>query len=355
MLISNSQEYIIPLSSPPKDIHHIQYPSSSLIVPQSHNPHSINSTMHLLLPLTTLFASSLAASLSTIYQYPPGTWLENIARMPNNSLLVSSIGSADVHIIDPKVTPATSSLVTSFPGANSVLGITELRPNIFAVAVGNLTLATNTPIEGTFSIWTLDFTCHPMKINKNLDIPNVGLANGITTLTPTAILVADCWKGNIVRVDLSRRSYGVVLEDTTLRSDFTTNASLPAGVNGLKIHRNYLYYTNTVQNLLGRVRINTSTGTSLGRFETIAQGREISQPDDFAVKNDGSVVLARPLADQVMHVSLDGRVETLVKRGLGSGATGVIFGKSEKTLYLSESGLAGGVSVGGGRVVRVEL
>jgi hypothetical protein len=64
------------------------------------------------------------------------------------------------------------------------------------------------------------------------------------------------------------------------------------------------------------------------------------------------VVLARPIADTIQHIGLDGRVRELAKGGLASGATSVVVVK-EGEVYLSESGLVGGVSGGGGRVAKL--
>src|SRR5688500_850335 len=96
---------------------------------------------------------AVAAKVSTITQFPNGTWVENLAQMGNGSILVTIIGKPEVHIVHPKT--GTQDLVFAFPAANSVLGITELNCDIFAVAVGSLK-PTNEPIEGSFAIWTID-------------------------------------------------------------------------------------------------------------------------------------------------------------------------------------------------------
>lgn len=110
-----------------------------------------------------------------------------------------------------------------------------------------------------------------------------------------------------------------------------------------------------MQNLLGRVAIDPRTAAPMGGFEVIAQGEEVAQPDDFLVRRDGSVVLARPLADQLVCVRRDGRVEVLAEGVLASGGTSVVSGEGEGVLFVGESGLEGGVVVRGGRVVRMEL
>lgn len=322
--------------------------------------------MNLLFPLFALLTTTMAANLTTIHQFSNGTWLENIAPMHNGSLLVTVIGRAEVHMLDPTVSPATSKLLATFPAHNAALGITELSHDKFAVAVGNVT-ASNTPIAETWAVYTLDFSrdCkdedkakdnasgEDVEIQKVTDLPNISMINGMTTLNPHTLLLADSWAGNIVSLNTLTKQSSIFLSHTILRPDFD-NKVLPLGVNGVRVHKDYVYFTNTVLNHLGRVRISPTGPT--GPFEMIAQGTAISQPDDFAVAQDGSVYLARPLGDTIQHVSLDGTVREIVKGGLGSGATSVVFGKGgEETLYLSESGLEGGVMGHGGRVIRVEL
>jgi sugar lactone lactonase YvrE len=347
------KKYITTSSSSLSSHHHS---NSELLFHQHHILFLQNLKMQFLAPLSALVASTLAANLTTVFQYPPGTWLENIAHMRNGSLLVTLIGSPEVRIVDPTVSPATSSLVTKFPNANSVLGITEVKTDVFAVVVGTLNTSNNTPLPGSFSIWTLDLGCSETgtSVQKVVDTPKIGLANGLTTLSDHVVLVADAYNGNVVRVDIKQKTYAVVLQDKSLAPDFSGKASLPFGVNGVRFHASTstLYYTNTVQNLIGHVKINRSSGRARGKFEVIAQGAQVSQPDDLAVLNDGSVVLARPVADTIQHIGLDGRVRELAKGGLASGATSVVVVK-EGEVYLSESGLVGGVSGGGGRVAKL--
>jgi hypothetical protein len=304
-----------------------------------------------LLPTLSLVTSALATTLHTIQQFPNGTWLENLALMPNGSLLVTVIGRPEVHVIHPNVSPATSHLVASIPSANAVLGITALSPLAYAVAAGNVT-ATNSPIIGSFSIWTIDLSCSPPGVAKVVDLHNVSMVNGLTTLNHRTLLLADSWAGNVVKLDIQTKRYAPVLEHPTLKPDFTS-PTLQIGVNGVRRFKSYVYYTNTVRNILGRVKVDLETGVPTGPFTTIAHGDAISQPDDFAVEKDGSVLLARPLGDTLQRVHLDGRVEELARGGVASGATSVVV--REGRVWLSESGLENGVATGGGRVVSGEL
>lgn len=311
-----------------------------------------------LVPLfITFVVPLLAAKTRTVYEFPNPTWLENIASMRNGSLLVTVIGRAEVYIVEPFQTPATSRLVASFASSNAVLGITELRPDVFAIAVGS-TVPPSSPVPGSFSIHTLDLSTpnRAARISKVADLTTMQGINGIAALNPSMLLLADSWAGNIVRLDMQTRASNITLQDSTLRSNFT--APLPLGVNGLKVpFPGVLYYSNTVLNLLGRVRVDAMTGRALSNFEVFAKGEIVSGPDDFVVERDGRVVLARAFGDTVQRVGMDGKVEILVNGGDVAGATALAFGRGRGNgkLYVCTSGLVGGVPMRGGRVVQIEL
>lgn len=308
--------------------------------------------------LPMVAALPTAATTRTVIQFSNPTWLENVAPARNGSLLVSVIGRAEVLLIhDPTLVPATSSILATFPNRTSVLGITEYEPDVFAIAVGSTT-PDNQPVEGTFGIWRIDLA--NKGVSKITDTPSLGLLNGMAALNKDTILVADSWRGNIVKLDVKTKKYGVVLEDASLKSNFSA-PSLPLGVNGLRLHGDYLYYSNTVQRLIGRVKIDKKTGKAAGPYHIIAQGQTISVPDDFAVAKDGSVYLTSPLAapegDTLQKVSLNGKVELVAKV---DGPTAAQFGRTSRdknVLYLSSMGGFGanGAPKQGGKVIAVNL
>jgi hypothetical protein len=308
--------------------------------------------MKLPITITTLFASlSLAADIRTIYQFPNPTWLENIAPMRNGSLLVSVVGRPEVHIVNPTSEPATSFLIAIFPSANAVFGITELSRNIFTVGVGNVTPA-NAPILGSFAVWTLDLTGAVVIMKKVATTP--GMINGVEKLNSHTVLLADSWNGNIIKIDTHTGSSSVILDDPVLKPNFS-DPVIALGVNGIHVHKNWLYYTNTALSILGRVKIDTDTAELRGPFTTIASGSEIAYPDDFSVDTDGSVVLARPFADVVQHAKVSGAVEMVAKV---PGGTRVVFAKdkeNKRVMYATLSGLEGSVPSSGGKVVAITM
>jgi sugar lactone lactonase YvrE len=322
----------------------------------------MNALLTTILAATTsfLFASTHASQVRTIREFPKPTWLENIAAMRNGSLLVSMIGRSEVHIVHPLVNPSTTSLVANIPDVNAVFGITELADNVFAVAAGNYT-SENTPVQGSFSVWSIDLNHkhHAAKVKKLAKTPDVSMVNGLAALNKHTLLLADSWAGTIAFLDTKTGKSNLWFADESTASNFSA-PGLPLGVNGVRVHGDWVYYTNTVRNSLSRIRVDASTGKAAGEVETLAQGDAIAVPDDLAVLEDGNVILGRPLSDELVRVGNDGKVDVLFKGQSVEGVTAVAVGRTNgdgRVVYLSSMGgfNANGNVKAGGRVVTVKL
>ncbi|KAI4926710.1 hypothetical protein J4E85_007005 [Alternaria conjuncta] len=303
--------------------------------------------------ISALVASTFATNVSTVYQFPNGTWAENIAAMGNGSLLVTTLDAAQVHIVHPHGSPASSSVIATFPNATGALGITEFQEDVFAVIVAN-SVPGNTTNPQSFSLWKLDVTVkdEAVKVSKMSELLDMAMPNGMATLNHGMLLLADSMYGNIAAYNVSTGKTEVVLEDPSLAANLSAPVQL--GANGIKFHNDYVYYTNTAQSLAGRVRVHPSTGRPNGFFET-ARDSTFNGPDDLAVARDGT-----PLGDKIQHIELNGKVTTIAEGELVAGSTASIFGRTDKdnsTLYLSTMGGFGtdGTAKAGGRVVAVKL
>ncbi|KZM18729.1 uncharacterized protein EKO05_0006595 [Ascochyta rabiei] len=303
-----------------------------------------------------LFVSTHASNVRTIHQFPNPTWLENIAAMHNGSVLVSILGKPEVHMVNPSITPSSDTLVASIPAVNAILGITELSDNVFAVAVGNVTPA-NVPVLGSFGVWSIDLKHkhEAAKVQKLADTPNLNMINGLAALDHRTLLLADSLAGNIASLDVRTGETAIWLGDESTASNASA-PGLPFGVNGIKVHSGHVYYTNTVRNSLNRIRT-SSNGTAIGDVEILAQGEAISVPDDFAVLNDGTVIQARPMGNELVKVGTDGNIQVLAKV---AGVTAVAIGSAHRdttTAYLSSMGgfSADGSVESGGMVLALKL
>ena len=305
----------------------------------------------------SFFASTHASAPRTIHQFPNPTWLENIAPMRNGSLLVTVIGRPEVHIVNPLVTSSTASLVATIPDVNAVFGIIEISDDVFAVAAGNYTAA-NAPVSGSFSVWSIDLGHKhgAVSVGKIADVPAVGMINGLAALDENTLLLADSWKGNIASLGVKSGKSAIWFGDKCTASNFSA-PGLPLGVNGIKVHQDWVYFTNTVQNSLSRVRVDRETKQAAGNVEVLAQGDAVAVPDDFAVREDGDVILGRPLSDELVKIGARGNVQTVTKV---EGVTAVALGRSKadkKVAYLSSMGGFGenGSVKAGGSIFAVQL
>ena len=251
-----------------------------------------------------------------------------------------------------------------FPDSTSLLGITELETDVFAVVAGNLSLSPITNIPGTFSVWKVDLRSSTKGSSAVVSlitaISEAGLLNGMTTLNAEAgiVLVADFTSGNIYRLNIHTRAYEVVLRNT-LTTPPEGPPTIAIGVNGIHIRNSYLYFSNTFRRLLGRVPIHPD-GTAAGAFELVAH---TDSGDDFAFDVEGDVYLTQQ--STLLKVKPDGSSRII----LGSknsttiaGDTAAQFGRTRADkgiLYVvTDGGMSvpvNGTYIEGGKVVAVDV
>ncbi|KAF7617606.1 hypothetical protein AFLA_006522 [Aspergillus flavus NRRL3357] len=243
------------------------------------------------------FSLAVLASPSTrlrdVYQFPNGTWLENIAVRSTGNVLVTAYNLAQLWEIN--LFNGTNShharLVHQFQNPGTITGITEIDQDIF------VTIASN-------SLWKVDLsTTEPVVNPINITIP-AGTLNGMATLNDSSLAISDSSLGLIWRVDIEQGTYDIMIRDNTTATSTALGPNL--GVNGIRILDGYLYYGNSPQRSFYRVRVHES-GNTVGQPETIAQG---VLADDFAVTSSGAYLAG--LTDNVItKVSLNGEAHVV--------------------------------------------
>lgn len=300
----------------------------------------------------------------TVFQFANGTWVENIAVRRNGDLLVTLIDRPELYLINSQ--HGSASRIGDFEEAEalSLLGITELAPDVFAVVAGNFSISQGTSIPKTYSVWQVDFNrggrCD--KISEIKDMPEASFLNGMTTLQQQkdSVLISDSAKGVVFRVDTQTGDYEIVLEDETMKP--LAGASLVLGINGIRVLGDYLYYINALKGLFCRVKIDLFTGVALGPYEVLATN---VPGDDFAFSKDGIAYVAENGANSLVRVDQAGET-SLVAGGLNStlipGATSAAFGRKnwdQNTVYVTTAGgqaaPVNGVYTEGGKVVAFDV
>ncbi|KAJ3532998.1 hypothetical protein NM208_g8178 [Fusarium decemcellulare] len=327
--------------------------------------------------IVTVFAVTNASPISGILERAPvsgqakvreiygwdqeGTWAENLVVRENGNLLVTLADRPELYEINPF--KKTSELIHRFHGYTSLLGITEVAPDVFTVAAGNLTLSPLVPTPGSFSVWQVDYKRvgnNNIRVAKVADLTGATFINGMTTLDACfgTILLADCAAGQVIHLNTRTGKYTVVHDNPVLKP-ISGNAT-PIGVNGLELDGKWLYFTNTVQALYGRVPIDLKTGKASGPYE-ILTGDTIS--DDLVVKN-GVGYLAGNRGNVIYRVNAQGDREVVAgntNSTLVAGATAAVFGRTKRdknVLYISTAGTDGAELNGAiewGKVKAVQL
>lgn len=305
-------------------------------------------------PVSSSLRPDLASSIRSIYRFPQGTWIENIAAPSNGNLLVTLLTSPELYSINPHSNPPTASRVYSFSNTaynyTGLLGISELEPNVFAFVAGAIP---KTADPGFYSIWKADLSGKNPDVSKIADIPGGQLLNGICTLNSRTLLIADSLAGNLIKLDTRTGTSTVLADDSTMKPG-TDDRGFTSGINGVKYCKatGQLYYTNSFLGKLFKVKLDCETGEIAGQIETVVSG--LSEPDDFSIDQDGNVYLAQGAANSVAKVDKNGRIRT-VAGSLNStdipGPTSVTLGRTRDergTIYVTTSS-------SGGKIVAVQL
>ena len=305
----------------------------------------------------TLFPTRL------IYETPNPTWFENLAVRRDGSILATTVTAPTLYLVQPNARNQTPEVIEGFTFNTGLLGITEITPDTFIVAGSNFSLEARAPAPNSSYLYRVTF---PRRNSQNPDvsvaafIPNVALPDGIVTLNDHTILVADPPNGAIWSVNINTGVYNIVSSDPLLKG---------TGVDGLKLHDDKLYFTDTSERLLGVFTIDLNTGIPIGPASAVAlypNDPPIVAYDDFALSRDGK--FAYPVVaggNTVTQVNIKTGKQVTIAGDLNSTTiaqpTSAAFGRNgnEGVLYVTTAGGLGipvnGNEVVGGQIVAVRV
>ncbi|KAK5684887.1 hypothetical protein LTS10_002962 [Elasticomyces elasticus] len=295
-----------------------------------------------------------ATPVRLLYEYPVGTWIENIAVRSNGELLLTILNVPHLDQLSPFKANATPETIYSFPDALTVSGIAEIAPDVFAMAVGNFTL-TRGPQQGSFSIWSVGFTVHGalLEAHKITSLPEASFLNGLCNLpgtdagSPEDVLVGDLEQGLVYYVDTSTGDYRIAINNS-----FTTAFPVPVlgtvGINGMHVHNGEMFFTNTGQALFAKMHIHAN-GTAADNPTIIARVMNSSlEFDDFAIR-DNDAYLVTGSGNSIEWIGLDGTPKgSIVAGSLNSTQfaepTSCAFGRTEADRHVLYVVTAGGLA-----------
>jgi hypothetical protein len=217
---------------------------------------------------------------------------------------------------------------------------------------GNFSFANFSAIAGSYAIHRLALCSDEPTVTQLATLPSLIMPNGIITIPGTPyVLIADSIAGIVYRFDTETLNLTTYLDDPLLKPSGT---SLQTGVNGVKFSRGYLYFSNTDQELVARVRVSGSDATPQGKPEIVASQTVV---DDFIVNDsngDVFVVGGGPSGLAFVSAKANSTVpETLVGAGL-AGSTAAVWarGQEGRSLLVSTTGgvmqyISGNYTIGG--------
>ncbi len=246
----------------------------------------------------------------TVHSEGKGVFLENIVALGDGSFAVTSL--FDGRILRVAADGATTVLAT-VPGHAS--GIE--RDGQGGLVVGGW---------GQDERRVLWRVTSDGSVSELVPLPEAAMPNGITTLRPGVLLVADSVKGLIWRVDIAAKTVSVWKADVLLGGfNPEVKPAIPA-VNGLKLHRGHVYASNMSLNHF--VRIKVQPDGSPGAAEVYAKD---VFADDFAIDAQGRIYATTHAYDSVVRIDANRKPTVIGQRAQGlQGATALAFGRDVK-------------------------
>ncbi|CAG9983030.1 unnamed protein product [Clonostachys byssicola] len=294
-----------------------------------------------------------------VHQFPAPSWIENLAVRSNGQVLVTFISAPEVYLVDPSE-PAKTVLIHKFSNVTAMSGIVEVEHDKFYVAGGVCDVKTMTSEVGSYKLWEIDMatfdTSGEATVKEVLKLDKIACPNGLELLSRSekTILAADCEHGALFKIDIANGTHEIALEVDEMRNP--ENPFIPVSINGVKVLKDYLYWTNTSKALFCRAKI-VENGKSFGSVEVIHQGLI---GDDFCFDSDGNAwVTQNPFNTITVAKSAGGLVTAAGRIDLMdvAGATACQFdrrkGKEHLLYVVTNGGLAGPVNgnqVEGGKV-----
>ncbi|KAM7202963.1 hypothetical protein V8F20_004210 [Naviculisporaceae sp. PSN 640] len=294
-----------------------------------------------LLPLTGL-ASPLPRAVGDVRELykSTDTFFENLFVLPNGNLLISTLTTNKIYMINPGEVNPTLQVVTTLTAGERATGIASVSPGM-----GGKYAA----VSGFENGWILNdpylnvFSLNGTVLYSIPGPPEPSLLNGLISLPAhkEILLSADSTNGRIVRWDTDAQTYDIAFSDPALTGDSNPANPLPLGVNGIKIRGQYLYFTNTFQGTFGRFKIDCNAN-KIGNVEILVQ---LPLPtgftnafDDFVFDGAGNAYITQH-ATSVIKVTPAGVVTTVA--GTGGFTTPIMtptavgLSSNEKTLYVT--------------------
>lgn len=306
--------------------------------------------------MASMIFPGATATAHQLWNFTSYVDVENTHLRPNGQVLMTTFTNASLYTLDPASSSPTAKLVASFAPSTALTGITSVGNDKFAVIGG---------IRGSYAytnetVYTCDFSSGSEPVIEVVaTLPDAVMLNGMDSLpqNPAIVLIADSRVGAVWRVNTTDGNVTMAYQgDLLLPPD---NATVPIGINGLKVSNGYVYFTNTAKSLFARIAV-TDDGVMYGEVDTVAvlvSGEEDYDWDDFVIDSSGEIAYMAQSPNAVGRVVI-GTGEMDVVFGVGNdtsliGPTSVTLAEDGVTAYVSTRGMqSSGIS---GQLVEISL
>ncbi|PTB64795.1 hypothetical protein BBK36DRAFT_1160961 [Trichoderma citrinoviride] len=312
--------------------------------------------------------------VSTLYEFPNPSYIENLAVRSNGQILISGISTPQLVLFDPSPSgPKKPVPVHNFTESLALAGIAEYQPDVFAVISGNSSFTSDASSAGTWIVWSVDLRgvdisskhgqvglTSPPVVKKIAHVEPAQFLNGISVLSEKdqTLLVGDVNGGVIWRLDVKTGHYEVVINNTYTQL-YPSPPFSASGVDGVHVRDGSVYFTNFGNGTFNKMPIH-SDGTPAGPVTTLSHNHgPLHEYDDFTFDCDGNAFLVTGGENTIEMISADGKRQVTVAGNLNSTAiaepTSCAFGRGphdKNILYVVTAGgmqtpVNGDVVIGG--------
>ncbi|GAM59025.1 hypothetical protein JCM19231_3214 [Vibrio ishigakensis] len=224
---------------------------------------------------TPVFADNNQASdvnIDSVISMPVGHFFENLTYLNDQELITSDYTGQSLYKYNEQ---GLASLWAKVDGHPVSIRFDEKGQGLLAVHEMSI-------LEGA------DFVNHMAlykvsnegKLTRLMGLDTPAFLNGMVYLGEQQYLISDAANGKIYRFDMASNELSTWFEDELLQP-LKDRPGLP-GINGMQLYKGAIYFTNSAQQLLGKINIDGNQATKL---ETVEKG---IQADDFIIDEQGT-------------------------------------------------------------------
>lgn len=282
-----------------------------------------------------------SASVTTLTSFPNGTFLENLARDNDGSIIFTSYFDKSLQRLADNKLQAPLAKLDVHP-----VGIIKTAQGFIVTA--HAIPFTNAP--AFLSSNKILLLSGDGAVRRIIEAPEARFLNGLLAVSDDKVLIADSVLGMIWAFNPQAGTLIPWLKDDQLTADPSAKIFRPAA-NGLKVHQGDLYISNSSRGAIYKVRLSPD-GKPAGALSSFVQPGPV---DDFAFDNDG-VIYAATHGERLLKITPDGKFNALLSTGCDScTSVALIENNAAKSLIVFTTGnlFEGGKEEA--KVLRVEL